>query len=415
MKLPQLDYKKTASRFICLVLALVLAQTFFAPKIVLGELSQDTIDAINRDAVWHVFNADGPDSASCGLAATTAANGSIDRFLQVLAFQESRGNPKAQSGSSTASGKYQYINGTWKSSAKTYYPPAQQYARASDAPEEVQDAVAYLEYTKKFRDLNSDLAKLAISHYLPAAINNPALQNRVPAGGNKLTPREYADKLIANVTNGTGKEIPMRYTQAPDFPTWLAKVGGDPNLAATSPTTAACQAGVPADKFVFYSQYDVKWSGNAYGSSTIAKSGCGPSSVAMIVATLKDKNITPVETTAYGNTINAYIPGAGSSHQKMLVDTPAHYGLKSVPLGRDLNKAIEILKAGGLVLASGTGANPFTTGGHIIVLRGVTPEGKLQVGDPAHPAANTTDFDPAVIMAGVTNPDGSGTLYGVTL
>src|SRR5688572_25314570 len=41
-------------------------------------------------------------------------NGSVDRFLQVLAYQESSGNPLADAEpASSASGKYQYLNSTW--------------------------------------------------------------------------------------------------------------------------------------------------------------------------------------------------------------------------------------------------------------------------------------------------------------
>lgn len=158
---------------------------------------------------------------------SSAVGGSLDRFLQVLAFQESRGNPTAQAGTSSASGKYQYINSTWKARA-ALYGPSGQYSRAKDAPEEVQDAVAYIEYAQKFNSNNGDLFKLAVNHYLPAALSNEALLDRVPAGGNKFTPREYGNKLIENVGKGIGAEIVLKYKAAPEFDTWVAKVGGIP-------------------------------------------------------------------------------------------------------------------------------------------------------------------------------------------
>jgi len=45
---------------------------------------------------------------------------------------------------------------------------------------------------------------------------------------------------------------------------------------------------------------------------------------------------------------------------------------------------IQVLKSGGLVIASGTGPIPFTSGGHILVIRGVDESGKWLLGDPGH-------------------------------
>jgi hypothetical protein len=75
---------------------------------------------------------------------------------------------------------------------------------------------------------------------------------------------------------------------------------------------------------------------------------------------------------------------------------------------------MDVLKSGGLVLAAGTGVSPFTTKGHIIVLRGVTDDGKIQIGDPAHPENNTKDFDQSAILAGLAAAGASGNLWAVT-
>lgn len=169
------------------------------------------------------FDVDSGDNACTG---GQVINGSVDRFLQVLAFQESGGKISIESGISSASGKYQYINKTWKA-RYSIYGPASNYERAKDAPEEIQDAVAYIEYTKAFRDLDNDLFKLAINHFTPAANTNPAKLDVVPPGNN-ITPRQYANKLIENVNKGIAMDIPLKYSQAPEFNFWLEKAGGAP-------------------------------------------------------------------------------------------------------------------------------------------------------------------------------------------
>lgn len=58
------------------------------------------------------------------------------------------------------------------------------------------------------------------------------------------------------------------------------------------------------DKMIYYNQYDKKWADIPYPSNnhpkaTIQTSGCGTTAVAMILATLVDKKITPIDTTKY--------------------------------------------------------------------------------------------------------------------
>ncbi len=184
----------------------------------------------------HYFNVE--DISVC--SNLSIANGSVDRFLQVLAYQESRGDPTARSTTSSASGKYQYIDGTWKARS-SIYGPSRSYARAYLAPEEVQDAVAYIEYTQKFKDLSNDLFKLAVSHFLPAANSNPPLLDKTPSGNN-ITPRQYADRLIQNIGTGVGADIPLKHTQAPEYEEWITKVGGPPPSVNAGADTGGCSS-----------------------------------------------------------------------------------------------------------------------------------------------------------------------------
>ena len=65
------------------------------------------------------------------------------RFLQCVMQHESRGNPKAENPTSTASGLFQYIDGTWQHYAKRL-KVARKYRHAADAPAWVQWRVALL-------------------------------------------------------------------------------------------------------------------------------------------------------------------------------------------------------------------------------------------------------------------------------
>lgn len=177
-----------------------------------------------------------PGTTMCCTSGSVGTPSDLDKFLKVLAFQESNGNPDQPGSAGDARGKYQYIDSTWASSASTYYPPAKKYSQAHLAPESVQDAVAYLEYSKKFKDLNNDIFKLAVSHFYPAANENPAKLDVVP-DQNVITPRQYAQKLINTMkSSGPWEKIPLKYADAPEFATYAEKV----SATASGGSNASC-------------------------------------------------------------------------------------------------------------------------------------------------------------------------------
>ena len=185
----------------------------------------------------------------------------------------------------------------------------------------------------------------------------------------------------------------------------LDKYGGD----AGGGGTCSGQDTKFIDGFTVYSQYDPAWASNTYGTSTIAASGCGPSAMAMAITALTGQRITPAVTAKYADSQNLYVPGEGSSWSisKVLAE---HWKLTATPIHPDVNKITQVLESGGLVVTAGQGSVPFTSGGHFIVIRGVTSDGKWKVGDSAHPEANTQSWDPQQIINSMS--DGSG--YAIT-
>lgn len=126
---------------------------------------------------------------------------------------------------------------------------------------------------------------------------------------------------------------------------------------------------------VSYNQGDPKWGSQPYGAgkASIAESGCGPTSLAMIGSTLLgDSSITPLTVaTKYGD--QHHIPGDGTNWTLMPVFAHDN-GLKMQDLGTDLSAAAEIIRSGGMVLVS-VAPGYFTTGGHLMVIRAITPDG----------------------------------------
>lgn len=116
-----------------------------------------------------------------------------------------------------------------------------------------------------------------------------------------------------------------------------------------------------------------------YGGGSIATSGCGPTSFAMVASYLTGKTITPVDAVSWcGNSY--YKPGVGT-YWSYFAAAASHFGCGSVTQTNDPNKVLKALSEGHPVISSQS-AGLFTRGGHFIVLRDVTASGKVLVNDP---------------------------------
>lgn len=170
-------------------------------------------------------------------------------------------------------------------------------------------------------------------------------------------------------------------------------------------STGAGEDSKYTDGFLVYSQYDSRWANAPYASSTIGVSGCGPSAMAMIITALNNTPVTPLETSKYAASRGLYVPGSGSSWNLGPV-LAQKWGLKAASIGADKAKITAALQSGGLVLAVGKGPVPFTSGGHFIVIRAVTSDGKWKVGDSGHNDTSDKEWDPQQIIDSIVNNNG---------
>lgn len=148
-------------------------------------------------------------------------------------------------------------------------------------------------------------------------------------------------------------------------------------------SAGSCSGSGPAGDVVYYSQLDSKWSAKPYGSSTFGPSGCGPTSMAMILATLVDKSITPVDVGAI-----AGAQGLGTtSHANLIDGVNKKWNLSISKQSLTTDQAVDFVSSGkGLVWIGGSGPVPFTTGGHMIAIVGVKDGGNtLTIADPYNP------------------------------
>lgn len=160
---------------------------------------------------------------------------------------------------------------------------------------------------------------------------------------------------------------------------WLA-LFDCPYTKAVYPTT-----GTNTKQPVDYKQYDSKWKKIAYtiigsSSQTIGSSGCGPTSMADIMATWIDKKITPVEMCQYALKHGFRTKSSGTAWAFFRSIANA-YGYKDYVQTKSMSTARNALNNGAFVVAS-MGPGYWTKGGHFICLW-KTDDTYMYANDPA--------------------------------
>jgi hypothetical protein len=136
----------------------------------------------------------------------------------------------------------------------------------------------------------------------------------------------------------------------------------------------------------------------------------------MIITALTGQEVTPADTATYGQQVGTYTAAGGSDGSRLAPLLAEHWGLTATFLGRDIEAINQTLRSGGLVIVSGRGGLPFSTGGHFVVIRAVTSSGMWLVGDSSHgsvkPDTSTVEYDPEEMAADFTA--GGYSSYAIT-
>lgn len=129
--------------------------------------------------------------------------------------------------------------------------------------------------------------------------------------------------------------------------------------------------------YVYFNQTDSAWNQNGY---CIARAGCGPTSMAVVITSLTGLWVTPIDTAAWGYS-HGYYSSAGSAHE-MIPALAAAYGISCEGVGTSYQAIKEALQAGKPVVAL-MGPGYFTKGGHFMVLVDIDENDCVTVADVA--------------------------------
>lgn len=127
-------------------------------------------------------------------------------------------------------------------------------------------------------------------------------------------------------------------------------------------------------------QWDKRWGYAPYGNSNVGMSGCAPTCMSMVVLALTGNDkATPDKIAEYASDHGYYEENTGTSWS-FFAEGAEHYKVNGQEISLDEHVITSHLKKGEPIICS-MRPGDFTSGGHFIVLAGVS-DGKIMVHDP---------------------------------
>lgn len=147
----------------------------------------------------------------------------------------------------------------------------------------------------------------------------------------------------------------------------------------------------------YFAQSDPAWKDQPYGSDRVGPYGCGPTAMAMAVKSLTGAETDPKQMASWCSQNGYWAAGSGSYHSIVRGVSDA-YGLECTSLSSMTPEELRIQLSGGRIAVALMSAGHFTSGGHFILLRGVTLDGNILVADPNSRARSLQEWDASIIL-----------------
>lgn len=147
----------------------------------------------------------------------------------------------------------------------------------------------------------------------------------------------------------------------------------------------------------YFAQSDPAWKDQPYGSDCVGPYGCGPTAMAMAVKSLTGEETDPKQMASWCSQNGYWAAGSGSYHSIVRGVADA-FGLECVSPDSMTPEGLRTQLSGGRIAVALMSAGHFTSGGHFILLRGVTLDGNILVADPNSRARSLQEWDASIIL-----------------
>lgn len=161
-----------------------------------------------------------------------------------------------------------------------------------------------------------------------------------------------------------------------------------------------------ATEVVYFNQLDERWANEPYGTDNIGGYGCGPTAMSIVVSSLTNDIVDPIEMAEWAYQNGGWCSKSGSYHA-LIPNAAKAWGLPVEGCtASEPQRIIDALSSGKLVVAI-MAKGHFTSSGHFIVLRGVQ-DGKILVADPASYKRSQQAWDLSIILNEASTKAGAG-------
>lgn len=204
------------------------------------------------------------------------------------------------------------------------------------------------------------------------------------------------ERLTAKPEESIPEEVePQRQDPEPAFSYHLP--AGDPLLTEVRESDGKQILTGGAVDIVYYCQADEEWADQPYGTDPIGPYGCGPTAMAMAVASMTDTETDPAQMAAWA-VENGYWARRSGSYHSIVRGTAQAFGLNAEALTERTVDAVQRELNSGRILVALVGPGHFTNGGHFILIRGATLTGDVLVADPNSLERSLEVWDPQIIL-----------------
>ena len=183
------------------------------------------------------------------------------------------------------------------------------------------------------------------------------------------------DSFCRHEDSGFAKAVSLAVQAESGADPVLSAIASENNVPIQSVTAAKQSEADRIGGVVYFCTREKPWSEEMYGSDTLKDYSCGPTTMAMVVSTLSDAYVDPIEMCQWSVSHGFWRPGGGT-YTAFMREAPKAFGLSCKERYWSLDVIREEIENGNLIIFT-VGRGAFTNGSHFLMIRGVSEDGEL--------------------------------------